>query len=150
MAQRDPAEKIQGSGEIPIYLSALGRKEEGDEDMGGNDLRAERKKIESWLLKTDAVSRIISMMQISPAKAAEVAAYDEAITKMYAISEDAEKIIGIVEKDIENVQDRIGILNQIMNGIMAGADCLGCEQLEDILKMCALYEIGRRLRPGEE
>lgn len=150
MAQREQAEKIQGSGEIPTYLSALGWKEEGDEDMGGNDPGAERKKIESWLLKTDAVSRIISMMQISPAKAAEVAAYDEAITKMYAISEDAEKIIGIVEKDIENVQDRIGILNQIMNGIMAGADCLGCEQLEDILKMCALYEIGRRLRPGEE
>ena len=45
MPQRDPAEKIQGSGEIPIYLSALGRKEEGDEDMGGNDLRAERKKM---------------------------------------------------------------------------------------------------------
>ena len=43
-------------------------------------------------------------MQMSPAKAAEVAAYDEAITKMHAISEDAEKIIGIVEKDIENVQ----------------------------------------------
>ena len=72
--------------------------------MGGNDLRAESQNLESWLLKTDGVSRIIARMQMSPAKAAEVAAYDEAITKMHAISEDAEKIIGIVEKDIENVQ----------------------------------------------
>lgn len=150
MAQRDPAEKIQGSGEIPIYLSALGRKEEGDEDMGGNDLRAERKKIESWLLKTDAVSRIIARMQMSPAKAAEVAAYDEAVTKMYAISEDAEKIIGIVEKDIENVQDRLEILDWIMNGIMAGADCSGCEKMEDILKMCTLREIRKEMGAGEE
>ena len=118
--------------------------------MGGNDLRAERKKIESWLLKTDAVSRIIARMQISPAKAAEVAAYDETVTKMYAISEDAEKIVGIVEKDIENVQDRIGTLNQIMNGIMAGADCSGCEQLEDILKMCTLHEIRKEMGAGEE
>ena len=150
MAQRDPAEKIQGSGEIPIYLSAIGWKKEGNKDMGGNDLRAERKKIESWLLKTDAVSRIIARMQISPAKAAEVAAYDETVTKMYAISEDAEKIVGIVEKDIENVQDRIGTLNQIMNGIMAGADCSGCEQLEDILKMCTLHEIRKEMGAGEE
>ena len=149
MAQRDPAEKIQGSGKIPTYLSAIGWKKEGDEDMGGNDLRAERKKIESWLLKTDAVSRIIAGMQMPPAKAAEVAAYDEAITKMHAISEDAEKIIGIVEKDIENVQDRIGILNQIMNGIMSGADCSGCEQLEDILKTSDLYEARRRMKLGE-
>ena len=47
MAQRDPAEKIQGSGEIPIYLSALGWKKEGDEDMGRNDPGAESQKIES-------------------------------------------------------------------------------------------------------
>lgn len=149
MAQRDPTEKIQDSGEIPTYLSAIGWKKEGNKDMGGNDLRAESQKLESWLLKTDAVSRIIAGMQMSPAKAAEVAAYDEAITKMHAISEDAEKIIGIVEKDIENVQDRIGILNQIMNGIMSGADCSGCEQLEDILKTCDLYEARRRMKLGE-
>ena len=150
MAQRDPAEKIQGSGEIPTYLSAIGWKKEGDEDMGGNDLRAERKKIESWLLKTDAVSRIIAGMQMSPAKAAEVAAYDEAITKMHAISEDAEKITGIIEKDIENVQDRLEILDWIMNGIMAGADCSGCEKMEDILKMCTLREIRKEMGAGEE
>ena len=150
MAQRDPAEKIQGSGEIPTYLSAIGWKKEGNKDMGGNDLRAESQNLESWLLKTDGVSRIIARMQMSPAKAAEVAAYDEAITKMHAISEDAEKIIGIVEKDIENVQDRIETLNQIMNGIMAGADCSGCEQLEDILKMCTLREIRKEMGAGEK
>ena len=150
MAQREQAEKVPGSGEIPTYLSSLERKEEGDEDMGGSDPGAERKKIESWLLKTDAVSRIIAMMQISPTKAAEVAAYDEAVTKMHAISEAAEKIIGIVEKDIENVQDRIGILNRIINSIMDGADYLRCEGLEDILKTCDFYEAGRRMKLGEE
>ena len=41
---------------------------------------------------------------MSPRRLQRFAAYDEAITKMHAISEDAEKIIGIVEKDIENVQ----------------------------------------------
>lgn len=48
MVSRKQAEKIQGSGEIPTYLSAIGWKEEGDEDMGGNDLRAERKKMKIW------------------------------------------------------------------------------------------------------
>ena len=46
MAQRDPAEKIQGSGEIPTYLSTIGWKKEGNKDMGGNNLRAERKKMQ--------------------------------------------------------------------------------------------------------
>ena len=47
MAQREQAEKIPDNREIPTYLSALGRKKEGDEDMGGNDPGAEIKKIES-------------------------------------------------------------------------------------------------------
>lgn len=47
MVSREQAEKVPGSGEIPAYLSALGWKEEGDEDMGGSDPGAESQKIES-------------------------------------------------------------------------------------------------------
>ena len=47
MAQREQAEKISGYGEIPTYMSALGWKKEGDEDMGRNDPGAESQKIES-------------------------------------------------------------------------------------------------------
>ena len=48
MVSREQAEKVPGSGEIPAYLSALGCKEEGDEDMGRNDPGADRKKMNIW------------------------------------------------------------------------------------------------------
>ena len=41
MESRAQTEKIPGSREIPAYLSDLGWKKEGDEDMGGNANRTE-------------------------------------------------------------------------------------------------------------
>ena len=109
--------------------------------MGRNDTGAERNKIESWLLKTGITRQIIEAMQMPPEKAAEVAAYQEATAQMYAISGDAEKIIGIIVKDIERIPHRTTILEYVVRDIAAGADYSECRKIENIFRMFATAKV---------